>query len=166
MQRLIRICRIKWCYPFYLFQTRNTLFRLPFLGYSFWKNLVQNIKKCLFELKIGTKTNSNIKKSINGDVYFCLYICSVCLDRKYPFWVNLVQKFKKSQFKTKFGIVYNLLINYLNLIIQKQLLTSVLQKSCLRSSRFQMFFKTGVLKNFAIFTGKHQWWSLLIKLQA
>ena len=30
----------------------------------------------------------------------------------------------------------------------------------------QMFFKIGVLKNFAIFTGKHPWWSLfLIKLK-
>ena len=35
-------------------------------------------------------------------------------------------KIQKSQFKTKFGIIYNLLINYLNLMIQKQLLTSVL----------------------------------------
>ena len=34
------------------------------------------------------------------------------------------------------------------------------------NSCWQMFFKTGVLKNFAIFTGKHHWWSLfLIKLQ-
>ena len=36
-----------------------------------------------------------------------------------------------------------------------------------RSSRSQMFFKIGVLKNFIIFTGKHLCWSLfLIKLQA
>ena len=36
-----------------------------------------------------------------------------------------------------------------------------------RSSRSQMFFKIGVLKNFAIFTGRHLFWSLfLIKLQA
>ena len=36
-----------------------------------------------------------------------------------------------------------------------------------RSSRSQMFFKIGVLKNFANFTGKHLCWSLfLIKLQA
>ena len=35
------------------------------------------------------------------------------------------------------------------------------------SSRSQMFFKTGVLKNFGIFTGKHLCWSLfLIKLLA
>ena len=35
-----------------------------------------------------------------------------------------------------------------------------------RSTRPQMFFKTGVLKNFANFTGKHLCWSLfLIKLQ-
>ena len=36
-----------------------------------------------------------------------------------------------------------------------------------RSSRWQMFFKIGVLKNFANFTGKHLRWSLfLIKLEA
>ena len=36
-----------------------------------------------------------------------------------------------------------------------------------RSSRSQIFFKIGVLKNFAIFIGKHMCWSLfLIKLQA
>ena len=36
-----------------------------------------------------------------------------------------------------------------------------------RSSRLQMFFKKGVLKNIAIFTAKHLCWSLfLIKLQA
>ena len=29
-----------------------------------------------------------------------------------------------------------------------------------------MFFEIGALKNFAIFTGKHLCWSLLIKLQA
>ena len=36
-----------------------------------------------------------------------------------------------------------------------------------RSSHALMFFKTGVIRNFAIFIGKHQCWSLfLIKLQA
>ena len=36
-----------------------------------------------------------------------------------------------------------------------------------RSSRSQMFFKIGVLKNFANFTGKQLCWSIfLIKLQA
>ena len=55
-------------------------------------------------------------------------------------------------------IVRNLLMNYLNLIkesMQKQLLTE------------QIFFKIDVLKNFAIFRGKHQCWSVfLIKFQA
>ena len=37
----------------------------------------------------------------------------------------------------------------------------------IRSSRLQMFFNTGALKNFAIFTGKHLCWNLfLLKLQA
>ena len=36
-----------------------------------------------------------------------------------------------------------------------------------RNSRSQMFFKVGVLKNFASFTGKHLCWGLfLINLQA
>ena len=36
-----------------------------------------------------------------------------------------------------------------------------------RSSRTQMFFETSVIRNFAIFIGKHLCWSLfLIKLQA
>ena len=35
-----------------------------------------------------------------------------------------------------------------------------------RSSRMQMFFKTGVIRNFVIFTGKHLCWSIfLIKLR-
>ena len=32
-----------------------------------------------------------------------------------------------------------------------------------RSSRLQIFFKIGVLKNFANFTGKHMCWSLFLK---
>ena len=40
-------------------------------------------------------------------------------------------------------------------------------KNRCRSSRSQMFFKIGVTKNFAMFTGKHLCWSLfLIKMQA
>ena len=31
-----------------------------------------------------------------------------------------------------------------------------------RSSRLQLFFKIGALKNFAIFTGKHLYWSLFL----
>ena len=39
--------------------------------------------------------------------------------------------------------------------------------SSLTSSRSQMFFKIGVLKNFTLFTRKHLYWSLiLIKLHA
>ena len=36
------------------------------------------------------------------------------------------------------------------------------QKSFLRRSRSQMFFKIGVPKNFANFTGKHLCWSLFL----
>ena len=43
----------------------------------------------------------------------------------------------------------------------------VISTTSIKSSRSQMFFKIGVLKNFAIFTGKHMCKSLfLIKLKA
>ena len=49
--------------------------------------------------------------------------------------------------------------------IAKFLRTAFLYTS--RSSRLQMFFKIGVLKSFANFTGKHLCWSLFLKnLQA
>ena len=38
------------------------------------------------------------------------------------------------------------------------------QRSFLRRSRLQMFFKIGVPKNFANFTGKHQCWSLFYEV--
>ena len=42
----------------------------------------------------------------------------------------------------------------------------VFVKNRCRNSHSQMFFKIGVLKKFAVFTGKHQLWSLfLIKLE-
>ena len=46
---------------------------------------------------------------------------------------------------------------------------SLVENQCLpfRSSRSQMFFKVGVLKSYAIFTGKHLRWSLfLIKFKS
>ena len=79
IQRLIQIYRIKWCCPFDLFWTRNTLFGLPVLGYPFWANFVREIKKCQFELKIGTETNSNIKNLM------AMFIFPV-FDWKYPFF--------------------------------------------------------------------------------
>ena len=45
--------------------------------------------------------------------------------------------------------------------IAKVLRTAFLYTS--RSSRLQMFFKIGVLKSFANFTGKHLCWSLFLK---
>ena len=47
------------------------------------------------------------------------------------------------------------------LIINHSVINSIDWK-CYRSSRLQMFFKIGVLKNFAIFTGKHMCWSLFL----
>ena len=52
------------------------------------------------------------------------------------------------------------------LFMQENVQTDIKGKT-LRSSRSQMFFKIGVLKNLAIFTRKYLSWSLfLIKLQA
>ena len=43
----------------------------------------------------------------------------------------------------------------------------MIKKTFSKAARLQMFFKIGVLKNYAIFTGKHLCWSyFLIKLQA
>ena len=47
------------------------------------------------------------------------------------------------------------------------IIDNIYNKATCRSNRSQMFFKISVLRNFAIFTGKHLYWSLfLIKLQA
>ena len=60
--------------------------------------------------------------------------------------------------KTVFNVKLKLLINF-NF--------SQFHERIFRSSRTQMFFKTGVLKRFANFAGKHLCWSLFLKrLQA
>ena len=53
---------------------------------------------------------------------------------------------------------------FLDIYLQKLIIS--FHDKIIRSSRWQMFFKIGVLKNFAIFTEKHLCWSLfLIMLQ-
>ena len=53
---------------------------------------------------------------------------------------------------------------FLDIYLQKLVIS--FHDKIIRSSRWQMFFKIGVLKNFAIFTEKHLCWSLfLIMLQ-
>ena len=60
--------------------------------------------------------------------------------------------------KTVFNVKLKLLINFS---------FSQFHERIFRSSRTQMFFKTGVLKRFANFAGKHLCWSLFLKsLQA
>ena len=50
-------------------------------------------------------------------------------------------------------------------MIVRMIMRTVMRKY--RSSRSQMFFKIGILKHFANFTGKHLCWSFfLMKLQA
>ena len=75
--RLIRICRIQWCYSLFCFWVE-----IPFLGKFGPKN-----QNCHFKLKFGTYTNSNMQNSM------VMFILSV-FDWKYPFWANLVQKVK------------------------------------------------------------------------
>ena len=60
---------------------------IPFLGYPFWKNLVQKNQNCQFELKTGTQTNSNMENSM---VMFSVSD----FDRKYPSFENLFHKSK------------------------------------------------------------------------
>ena len=80
------------------------------------------------------------------------------------------------KFSPRFNFAGNkfLIVFYVNLIRGIKSLKvcflanfSLLNKNLYRSSRSQMFFEIGVLKNVAIFTGKHLCWSLfLMKLQA
>ena len=71
--------------------------------------------------------------------------------------------FRNSQKKTPvLKSVFNLQIWRLANLLRRDSNTGVM-----RSSLSQIFFKIGVLKNFANFLGKYLWWSLfLIKLQA
>ena len=55
--------------------------------YPFWTKLFQKNKNCQFNLKFGTKTNSNMQNSM---VVFILFV----LGWKYQFWANLIQKIK------------------------------------------------------------------------
>ena len=51
--------------------------------------------------------------------------------------------------------------------MRSRIVVSERKKALFRNSRSQMFFKIGILKNFANFTAKHLCWSLfLIKLLA
>ena len=72
--RICRICRIKcWC----------SLFpEIPFLG-----KFGPKIQNCLFKLKPGTETNSNMQNSME-------LLPFPGLDQKYPLWANLIQKIK------------------------------------------------------------------------
>ena len=72
--RINRICRTQWWCSLW----PETLF----LGKIGLEN-----PSCLFEVKLDTKTNSNIQNSI---VVFTFSV----FDRKYPFWANLVKKVK------------------------------------------------------------------------
>ena len=56
------------------------------LKYTFWTNLVKKKSK-LFEMKVGTYTNSNMMNLV------VMFICST-FDGKYPFWANLVRNVK------------------------------------------------------------------------
>ena len=65
--------------------------------------------------------------------FFCRVACEVVKIKKWKYFVSLNNYKAKKQYNQGFGS---------------------------RISFFEMFFKTGVLKNLAIFTGKHVRWSL------
>ena len=71
--RLIRIYRIQWGY---------FLLEMPFLG-----KFGLNCQYCQFKVKLNTKTNLNIWKSM---VVFTFFV----FDQKCPFWTNLFQNVK------------------------------------------------------------------------
>ena len=75
--RLIRICRIQWCFFFFCFWVK-----IFFLGKFGPKS-----QNCHFKLKFGTYTNSNMQNSMAMFIFFVF-------DRKCPFSANLVQKVK------------------------------------------------------------------------
>ena len=74
---LIQICIIQWDIHFFCFQ-RET----DFLG-----KFSPNIQICQFNLKFGTRTNSNMQNSMG------MFTSSVS-NGKYLFWANFVQIFK------------------------------------------------------------------------
>ena len=55
--------------------------------FTFVGTFDQKYQNCLFEMKFGIQTNSNM---LNLMVMFTFCI----LDQKYPFWADLVQKIK------------------------------------------------------------------------
>ena len=65
-------------------------------------------------------------------------------------FLSVFDHFVGLAFKGLTKVKMNILVGYFFLV------------SINRSSRSQMFFKIGVLKNFAIFTGKHLRWSLFL----
>ena len=58
-----------------------------------------------------------------------------------------------------FSIIWSIILRYHHLLI----LLATSYNQSYRSSRQQIFFKTGVLKNFSIFTGKQLYWSLFLR---
>ena len=115
---------------------------------NFYKRIFRNSRLQMF-FKISALKNFailRIKRDSNTGI-FC---------KKQPDGVNILIDFFHRTLITSYFCPVN---------IAKFLRTAFLYTS--RSSRLQMFFKIGVLKSFANFTGKHLCWSLFLKnLQA
>ena len=90
-------------------------------------------------------------------LYFCIF---------YTFRIYILLQIKRHYLIHLFTVFK--IVESLQCILKTRYLRIYLDKLNLnRSRRSQMFFKIGVLKNIANFTGKHLCWSLfLIKLQA
>ena len=72
---------------------------------------------------------------------------------------------RKQNFKTRKYHVNVFLIRFLPYLYTARIWLNLVTSKAFRSSRFQMFYKIGVLENFAKLTGKHLRWSpFLLKL--
>ena len=86
--RLIRICKIPWWCPLFLFSNGNTLF-----GHIWSKK-----QNCQFKQKLGTKNICNMQNSI---------VLFFCFPLEIPYLSKFDQKNKDCQFKLKFGTCPN-----------------------------------------------------------
>ena len=153
LPRLIRICRTQWRCSLHQFYAGNTLFG-----------------------QVWSKKNENCQFQIwRTQWWFIFKWLGVRLRTKW-LWVRIPLLSLKLQIscllRARSSLTFRQTIKcgftlklVRDMIITYSLLASVLDNSCLRCSRSQMFWKIGVFKNFVILTGKYLCWSLfLIKL--
>ena len=134
--RLIWICRIQWCVPFFWFR----------LEIRFWGKFGPGNQNCQFQLKFGTKTNLNMQNSVvlfTFSVFDWKYLFRskfyhwiwslvpskfwICRIHKlftfFQFWEDILflgkfgPKSQNCQFKLKFGTLTNSNIQSLMVVL-------------------------------------------------